>query len=132
MNTGERGTGRSTRLLQTALKHAIEGPEPRLVVFIVGMNKEDDYNFRIVHELAKDQIKQYSMANRMIMFKSGGRIRFMNWDDDNLMQVAPGRWRVAGYRADTPVIWDHHAEDRWAEREVVRNRPVGGRPEKRR
>jgi hypothetical protein len=123
----KRGTGRTTRSIQDVLKIALEGVEPRLVVYVQGNSQQDDYCFRIVARLEKSQIKQYSMASRIITFKSGGRIRFVNWDDDQLMEYGPEQWRLIGYRADTPVIWDHHARDLRIEREIARNSPESAR-----
>jgi len=132
MNHGERGTGRTTRLLREALKVAIEGPEPRLVFFVVHDSRADDYDFRLIAFEVKDQLKKYSMANRMILFKNGGRLRFVNWDDQFLVHLGRDKFHMSGYRPDTPIIWDHEAKDRWEEREMARNRPHMGRPEKRR
>lgn len=132
MNDPDRGTGRTTRALEALIKNVIHGPEPRLGFYVTHGKHFDDYCFRVIARLDKDNIKQYSMANRMILFKNDGRIRFINWDTDLLAHMGKEHFRVAGYRADTPVVWDHHAEDLWLEREIARNRPQGGRPEKRR
>lgn len=133
MSNEKRGTGRTTQGLQGALKVALEGPEPRLVFYVVHSPSFDDYCFRIVARLAQDLIKQYSMANRMILFKSGGRLRFITNTDDFLSSdVGGGNWRVAGYRLDTPIVWDHHAWSMVLEGAIARNKPHVGRPEKRR
>lgn len=128
---GPRGSGRTTRSLEQLLKVVLEGPEPRLGVYVTTGKQMDDYCFRIIAHKTKDLIKQYSMTSRMITFTNGGRIRFISWDDNLLVPYDEKRWLwlVQGYRQDTPVFWDHHAVDCWTERQMSRNRPIG-RPER--
>lgn len=114
MNGTARGTGRTTRSLQEALKVVLEGPKPNLALYVVPHTRFDDYCFRIVARLAREQIEKYSMANRMVLFKNGGRMRFATHNDPYLDQMGNWKWRYRGYRSDTPIIWDHAAMDSWS------------------
>lgn len=120
MDCGDRGTGRTTRALQKALEEVFSEHPPRVAFFVVANSKHDGYCFRIVTKGREELIQKYSMHSRTIHFKNDGRLHFISFDSEQLFQMAPGHWRVRGYRADTPVVWDHEAEDQWTMREAER------------
>lgn len=134
MNDSYRGTGRTTRAVQHLLKMVVDGAEPKMGFYVVTRGQMDDFIFRIIAQTHKDRIKQYSMSNRMVLFNNDARIRFVNWDDPYLMPLDPrgDRWKMSGYRPGLPIVWDHAAQDAWTEREMARNKPSVGRPEKKR
>lgn len=116
-----RGSGRTTKALTRAWELSQDPKEACMVLFVVGLAKLDHYHIRLLARIAgEDNLKQVRLASREVVFKNGGRIRFVNWDNDHLERWAASKWRLRGYRPDLPVVWDHFAEDQWAIREKRR------------